>query len=75
MTEPNVSEDVMVLLAGLGVDSIRKLRLYVEFAQLAETEDFVTAERLRVRTVGRPDLGPGWREDSSGEVFYSSAWL
>lgn len=38
-------------------------------------EDYVTAAALRRWTQSRSDLGPGWREDSSEELFYSSAWI
>lgn len=73
MTE--ISEDIEMLLAGLEVESVAELKRLVDLGRLAENEDFVTADRLRHLTRARPDLGPGWREDSSEECFYSSAWL
>lgn len=69
------SEDVEMLLAGLEVESIAELKQLVDIGRLAENEDFVTATRLRHLTRARPDIGPGWREDSSEECFYSDAWL
>lgn len=70
-----ISSDIETLLAGLEVESIAELKRLVDLGQLAQTEDFVTAERLRHLTRARADVGPGWREDSAEECFYSSAWL
>jgi hypothetical protein len=42
---------------------------------MIDNEDDVTAVALKKHTVGRPDLGPGWRETSSGELLYCAAWI
>lgn len=42
---------------------------------MIENEDDITASALRRHTRARPDVGPGWREDSSETLYYSAAWL